>query len=359
MLFFCLSVVALTKKKFYNCSDRCKGTLMGRYGGEVIVKRRTMMSVKSLSRTFCAFAMLVAIVGCEAPLDLQGVEEVSKLPVKRFDRFQSMAKQGNTVVAVGFNGSVLVSNDGAVQWKRQDLPGALDLIGVVACDDGSFVALDATRKIWISIDDGDSWIAKNIDTEEAVTTLTCGPDNKLWVGGSYTSIYSTEDRGETWTTNALDEDAMFTSIQFLDENYGVASGEFGMVVVSKDGGETWEIGPSMPNDFYPESTHFLDHDNGYAVGLNGKILKTIDAGASWTYEDSGTDAPLYGITVHGDSLYVVGEAGMMLRLKDGRWEKVQHGKPARSYLRAALSVNDQQLLIAGGAGALFLVSTQN
>lgn len=317
------------------------------------------MSSKYLSRTFCAFAMLMVIVGCEAPLDLQGVEQVSKTPVKRFDRFQSAAKQGNTVVAVGFNGTVLVSNDGAARWKRQDLPGALDLIEVVACDDGSFAVLDATRKIWISTDNGNTWDSKNIDTEETVTTLTCGPDNKLWVGGSFTSIYSTEDRGETWQFSSLDEDAMFTSIQFLDENYGVASGEFGIIMVTKDGGETWEFGSSMPNDFYPESTLFLDHDNGYAVGLNGKILKTIDAGVSWTYENSGTDAPLYGIAVHGESLYVVGEGGMMLRLKDGRWEQVQHGKPTRSYLRSALSVNDQQLLIAGGAGALFLVSTQN
>jgi len=317
------------------------------------------MSIKYLSRTFCAFAMFMAIVGCEAPLDLQGVEQVSKMPVKRFDRFQSVAKKGDTIVVVGFNGTVLVSNDGAEQWKRQDLPGALDLIEVVACDDGSFAVLDATRKIWISADSGNSWDSKNIDTEETVTTLTCGTDNKLWVGGSFTSIFSSDDRGESWKTSSLDEDAMFTSIQFLDENYGVASGEFGMVIVTNDGGETWEIGPSIPNDFYPESTLFLDRDNGYAVGLNGKILKTIDAGASWTYEDSGTDVPLYGMTMHGEDLYVVGEGGIMLRLKDDHWESFQHGKPTRSYLRSALSVNDQQLLIAGGAGALFLVSTQN
>lgn len=323
------------------------------------MKGLTLVNVKYLSRMLCVFAVLMAIVGCEAPLDLQGVEQVSKMPVKRFDRFQSIAKHGDTLVAVGFNGTVLVSHDGAKQWKRHDLTGALDLIEVVACADDSFAALDATRKIWISTDNGNSWNSKNIDTEETVTTLTCGPDNKLWVGGSYTTIFSSDDRGESWKTSSLDEDAMFTSIQFLDENYGVASGEFGMVIVTNDGGESWEIGPSMPNDFYPESTLFLDHDNGYAVGLNGKILKTNDAGASWTYEDSGTEAPLYGMTMHGEDLYVVGEGGIMLRLENDRWEPVQHGKPVRSYLRSALSVNDQQLLIAGGAGALFLVSTQN
>lgn len=323
------------------------------------MKRQTIVNSVRLIRALGAFIVLLAMMGCEAPLDLQGVEQTSQLPVKRFDRLQAAAKHGDTLVVVGFNGTVLVSKDGAAQWSRQELPGALDLIDVVACNDGSFAALDATRKLWISSDDGTTWEARNIDTSDAVTALTCSPDNKLWVGGSYTTILSSDDKGISWNAHTLDEDAMFTSVQFLDESYAVASGEFGMLVVSTDGGETWAAGTSMPNDFYPESALFLDHDNGYAVGLNGKILKTIDAGASWTYEDSGTDAPLYGITVHDGDLYVVGEGGIMLRQNGGRWEPIEHGKPTRSYLRSALSVSNGHLLVVGGAGALFVVFTQN
>ena len=326
---------------------------------EGIVIRQTFSSATGLIRVFSVFVMLAALIGCEAPLDLQGVEQVSKMPVKRFDRFQSAAKYGETLVTVGFNGAVLVSNDGAEQWSRLDLPEAEDLIGVAACGDGSFAILDATRKVWTSTDRGKSWGANSIDTTEALTTLTCGPDNKLWVGGSFTSIFSSADKGATWQHSSLEEDAMFTSIQFLDEKHGVASGEFGMLVWTSDGGSTWIVGPSMPNDFYPQATLFLDLNNGYAVGLNGKILKTVDGGSSWTYENSGTEAPLYGMTMHGADLYAVGEGGVMLRRKAGIWEQVPHGKPVRSYLRSVMSVNDRQVLIAGGAGALFLVSTQN
>lgn len=317
-----------------------------------------LSSLTGLLKVICALAALMTLLGCEAPLDLQGVEQISAEPVKRYDRFQSIAKHENTIVAVGFSGAVLTSNDGAKKWQRVDVPGAFDLIEVVACNDGSFAALDATRKVWVSTDSAITWKSKAIDTEESVTTLTCSPDNKLWVGGSFTSIFSSPDKGETWQTYSLDEDAMFTSIQFIDESYGVASGEFGIVMITQDGGESWEFGTSIPNDFYPESTLFLDRDNGYAVGLNGKILKTTDAGESWVYEDSGTEAPLYGLAMHSGRLYVVGEGGIMLRLQGERWVPVQHGKPTRSYLRSALSVSDDEILIAGGAGALFLVSTQ-
>lgn len=324
-----------------------------------MVKSRVLIGAGRMTRTSLVIGALLALFGCEAPLDLQGVEQVSTAPVKRYDRFQAVARQGSALVAVGFNGAVLRSADDGGHWERIDLPGALDLIDVVACNDGNFVALDATRKVWVSADGGNLWESKVIDTADPVTTITCSPDSRIWVGGGFSSILSSDDGGETWMSTSMDEDAMFTSIQFLDESYGVASGEFGMVVVTRDGGESWEISGRIPGDFYPEATLFLDQDTGYAVGLDGKILTTADGGQSWEYEESGTDAPLYGITEHAGTLYVVGEGGIMLRRLEGRWEPVRHGLAVRSYLRSAMPVNDGQLLVAGGAGALFLVPTQN
>lgn len=317
------------------------------------------MKVSGLTRAFSVLLALLALLGCEASLDLQGVEKTSSMPVKRYDRFQAVARQGDVLIAVGFNGAVLRSGDAGVNWQRLELPGALDLIDVVACGDGSFVILDATRRIWVSVDGGNLWESRGIDTEDAVTTLACSPDSRVWVGGSYTTIYSSDDKGESWQTSSLDEDAMFTSIQFLDESFGVASGEFGMVVISRDGGETWEMGGRMPGDFYPEATLFLDHDTGYAVGLDGKILKTADGGESWDYEDAGTAAPLYGITRQGDAIYAVGEGGVILQRRNDRWAPLPHDAIFRSYLRAALPIDDRQLLVAGGAGALSRVSISN
>jgi len=56
---------------------------------------------------------------------------------------------------------------------------------------------------------------------------------------------------------------------------------------------------------------------------------------------------------------MVGEGGEVLLLKGDRFERVKHGQRIGSYLRAVLPVDGQQVLIAGGAGALHLVATQN
>ncbi len=310
-------------------------------------------------RIFCYFILLLMLAGCEAPLDLEGVKQVSQMPVKRFDRFQSIAKHGDVLVVAGFGGTVMVSTDGAKQWTRHELPDAPDLLEVEVCPDGTFAILDSRRKIWISTNGGSSWDVKDIDTQDAVTSLTCGPDDRLWVGGSYTTLLGSSDQGDTWDMTTLDEDAMITDIQFVDEQFGVAVGEFGMVITSNDGGETWELLSNIPNDFYPHAVLFIDRDNGYVVGLNGKVLSTADGGVSWDYQVSGTEAPLYGLARQGDAIIAVGEAGEMLQLSGDQWQRVAHGMPVRSYLRAVLPIDDQSLLIAGGAGALFVVAAQN
>jgi photosystem II stability/assembly factor-like uncharacterized protein len=310
-------------------------------------------------RGFCIFVMLMTMTGCEAPLDLKGVEKVSERPVKRFDQFLSAAKNDRASVVVSSAGAVLVTSDEGKQWTRHDLTGVPNLIEVVSCPDGSFAALDTMRRVWVSADDGNTWNANELETPESMTTLSCDPGNRLWAGGSFTTLMSSTDKGETWETTSFDQDAMFTALQFVDHQFGVAVGEFGTVAITENGGESWEIGPSISNEFYPQAALFLDRENGYVVGLNGKILRTSNGGASWVYEDTPTDAPLYGLARQGVELFVVGEGGVMLHRKDDRWERVNHDKPVGSYLRTALPVNDQELLIAGGAGALFLVSTPN
>lgn len=312
-----------------------------------------------LTRLIGIFILAISLMGCEARLDLRGVEKESTRPVRRFDQLLSVAKHDHTLVVVGGAGTILVSLDGAMQWTRHNLPGAPTLIEVTSCPDGSFAALDAGRKVWVSVDQGDTWQPKEIDTQESVTTITCSPNNQLWVGGGFTSILNSVDQGETWSSNSLDEDAILTNIQFVDDQFGVIVGEFGMTVYSNDGGNSWKAGAKLPNDFYPQAALFLDREQGFVVGLSGKILKTIDGGQTWEYETSGTEAPLYGLAHRGKEIYVVGEGGEMLQRKDALWERVEHGKPVRSYLRSALPVDDEQILLVGGAGSLFLMSKQN
>jgi len=310
-------------------------------------------------RVVAAALAAVLLGACEAPLRLEGVEQRQNEPVRRTDQFQAAASNDTAIVVVGNQGLVLTSTDAGVSWQRNKLSGWPSLIDVTACPDQSFAALAVEGQVWTSTDGTSSWISHPIETEEAAQTIRCDPRNRLWVIGSFASMFVSEDGAETWSLSSLDEDLIFTNIQFLDEQNVYIAGEFGTVMRSADAGATWDRLPVLVDEFYPQAMYFRDIDHGWIVGLGGAILHTTDAGESWQVQETETIAPLYGITEVAGGLYVVGGEAVMLKYVDEKWLRVQHESEARLFLRAMLAIGDDRLLVAGRAGALFVLNVDN
>ncbi len=68
--------------------------------------------------TNCFRLLLVGLIltGCEARLDLSGVNEQLARPTQRSDLFQAAAHYNDTVIAVGGMGAVVSSNDGGANF---------------------------------------------------------------------------------------------------------------------------------------------------------------------------------------------------------------------------------------------------
>lgn len=272
--------------------------------------------------------LVVALCGCEAKLDLSGVEATKEQPVKRYDHYQAAAKSSEAVVVVGNHGVILVSRDKGESWRRHSLPGSdvvsfPTLVDVDVCPDGRFVALDADRRIWVSDVTGESWTAKEISTEEEVLDLTCDQNGALWVVGSFTLIMESRDGGENWTDKSISEDAMLGSVQFVGGAHGIVTGEFGSVYTTSDGGANWQAGNVIPNEFYPMASFFVTKEKGWVGGLQGIIFQTQDAGASWQRQQTGTLAPIYNIFSVEGKIYAIGEQGTILALSENEWGSVK------------------------------------
>ncbi|KEA65301.1 hypothetical protein ADIMK_0258 [Marinobacterium lacunae] len=295
------------------------------------------------------------LAGCEAPLDLTGVEQEQGKSIRRTDQLQALAANDRVQIAVGNDGLVLTRSKepraiGHDHWLRQTLPGAPGLIDVEACADNSLIALSFDKQLWRSDDDGASWQAFAIPTQENLLDLTCAPDGRYWAVGSFSTLLSSDDQGRNWQENSLNEDAMLTSIQFIDDALAYASGEFGLVARSLDGGESWEVLPPMLDEFYPQATLFTDAESGWSVGLDGTVLHTTDGGESWQLSPTPVAAPLYGLLDTHDGLYALGENATLLKHEGSRWTPVPvAARPV--YLRAALATAEG-LLVAGGNGTL-------
>ena len=300
---------------------------------------------------------LVALGGCEAKLDLSGVEATEQQPVKRSDQFLAAAENDQALVIVGRRGVVLTSFDQGTNWQRQQLAGDTvtnlpNLVDVTACPDGNFIALDTNRKIWQGGADARTWSSKKIDTPEEVVALACDATGAYWVVGSFTLILKSDDQGQTWQDMSIGEDALLSRIQFITPEDAVITGEFGVVYTSEDGGRSWFASGPVPNEFYSAASYFRNKEEGWVGGLQGIILHTDDGGKSWNRQKTGTVSPIYQIFDSGKSLVALGDQGTILSLQDTEWRPLAVDGLGYGYLRAAVPLDGGQFLVAGGNGLL-------
>ena len=120
--------------------------------------------------------ILAGLAGCEAQLNLDGVEQQLTKSTLRTDQYQEMAENQGVITLVGSQGLVLRSSDQGQTWERQIIEGKPNFIGLAACPDNSLIALSFDKQIWNSPDNGQSWSSKPIPTREDVMDVNCAPD---------------------------------------------------------------------------------------------------------------------------------------------------------------------------------------
>jgi photosystem II stability/assembly factor-like uncharacterized protein len=121
---------------------------------------------------------------------------------------------------------------------------------------------------------------------------------------------------------------------------GYASGAVGLILHSQDQGKTWR----QPKSNTTQELYGIwgsSENNIYIVGARGTILRSVDKGKTWERQQSNTKMALYGVFgvsatkdtiqrhlgvfgVSAKEIYVVGEAGTIVRTKDSgkTWEEL-------------------------------------
>ena len=295
----------------------------------------------------------ISLTGCTHKNEDSLSAAINEMSVRRTDQFQAAATNQKKAVVVGGNIIILLdlqSND----RSRITLSDSPALIDVTSCADGSFVALDFYRKVWIADSNAANWKPQNISGDWRPLALTCDSKNRIWVVGSFSTIASSADHGASWQTTDFKEDAMFNTVQFVDDTHGFITGEFGTVYRTTDGGATWQAENKIPGDFYPYAALFTNPSDGYISGLTGAILTTKNAGKTWEKLENPSALPQFGLAKQGGAVYSVGMNGSLLKLQNQQWQAVKHGAETTPYLRAVLPLSADRLLIAGASGALYI-----
>lgn len=195
--------------------------------------------------------------------------------------------------------------------------------------------------------------------QRIVTSLSSYDDKLVVAVGQRGHVLRSSDHGKTWAQARVPLSSDLTAVQLVDERTGYAVGHDGVVLRTDDGGANWsklldgrmanklvqeamqrkvdgagdkadeearrllaeaqrntELGPDKPFlDLW-----FANANEGFVVGAFNLIFRTRDGGRTWEPWFDRTDNPkllnLYAISRAQGALFVVGEAGLLLRLDE-------------------------------------------
>ena len=267
---------------------------------------------------------------------LSAFSALSALPIPRlFD--VELTADGRVGIAVGWNGTILTTDDSGANWTLRNSPVDTNLFDAALSSDGSFgIAVGLNGTILTTGDSGANWTQQASPSPVWLKGVSVSDDGKLGiVVGDDRTVLRTEDRGATWTRTEIPAvpDDQHRRVDFnavalaADGEVGIVVGDARTVLTTGDRGAKWSKPQNLPEAVGRQSMDLNavvfapDGNSGIAVGHEGQttILITDDGGTKWTKwtGDSGGIGSLEGVALTADGWGIaVGFGDTVLTTRD-------------------------------------------
>ncbi len=233
----------------------------------------------------------------------------------------AVTQAGARLIAVGWRGHIVFSDDRGQTWSQATVPVSSDLVAVHFPSPQLGWAVGHNGVVLHSADGGSSW-TKQLDGRaaakimlDAFAGLRPGPE-----GGGEDLLQEARRLAEEGP------DKPFLDVWFDDDRNGFVVGTFNLVFHTADGGRSWESWYDRTEN--PRRLHL------YAVrriggdllvaGEQGLLLKLNEKERRFEALDTPLRSTLFGITGKPGVIVVFGMGGHALRSLDGgrRWGEV-------------------------------------
>jgi photosystem II stability/assembly factor-like uncharacterized protein len=264
----------------------------------------------------------------------------------------AIARAGDRLVAVGERGFVLLSDDDGKSWRQaKSVPVSVSLTEVQFIDAKEGWAVGHLGVVLHTTDGGETW-TKQFDGNQAAALA-------LKSAQAYAKLPTTpKDKAKA----ALDAakllvsdgpDKPFLDLYFLNAKTGFIVGAYNLIFRTDDGGKSWQ--PLLTRTDNPQGFHLYgigkSGDTYFIAGEQGTLLKSTDGGNSFHAIKSPYDGSFFGLTVtHDGAILIYGMAGHAYRSDDlgETWTQVMTGTAAG--LSAAYEAPDHTLYLAAQSG---------
>lgn len=274
-------------------------------------------------------------------------------------RLLGIARAGDTLVAVGGNGVIVLSSDGK-SWQQVPSPVDVALNSVAFADASTGWAVGHDALVLATIDGGRTWKIQNFQPalNSPLFSVQALSKTSAIAVGAFGLLKLTEDGGASWTDVSAPEfnaeSLHVNAVTRLPSGKLVAVGERGLLGVSDDGRQWRRIPSPYEGSFFGVLP--WGAEGALAFGMRGNAYYTTNADTgSWSKLELGTTASFFGGQVLGNDKLILTGAEAQVLMIDGE-QKVERmdtsslvsGQPIT--LTGAAALGDQ-LVAIGETGA--------
>ena len=290
----------------------------------------TMMPIRSQTAALLtAMALLTACPALGAVFADVLAQPAQMSPLASRSLLQGVSRVGDRLVAVGQRGHIVVSTDGGTTWKQSPVPVSSDLTAVYFINEKKGWAVGHDGVILHSADGGASW-SLQLDGRRANDLLLA--DIKAKAGAHPGSAEVNSLLAEAERHHEQGADKPFLDVWFADENIGFVVGAYNLIFRTGDGGKTW-----APWFDRTDNAKFLNlyairaaAGSVYIAGEAGLVLRLDGDGQRFSAVNPDYKGSFFGVLGDANMVLVHGLRGNAFRSADGgkNWVKVEAGLPA-------------------------------
>lgn len=253
-------------------------------------------------------------------------------------------------------GAWLISARGDEPSEASALAAKSLLLALTRAGD-TFVAVGDRGHIVLSKDNGQTWSQSIAPTRAMLTGVSFADPQHGWAVGHDGVILATDDGGRTWKRqdSGTDHDTVFLDVHFLDARRGFAVGAYGKFVETDDGGKTWRDRRLSDEDLHLNRIAADGSGHLYLAGEAGTLLISADGGKTWNKSETGYEGSFFGVCpLSGGVLVAYGlRSSIFVSTDRGEtWE--QRETEAKVLLQAGLRLRDGVTILAGQGGNFFI-----
>jgi len=277
---------------------------------------------------------------------------------KAVNRFAAVMQSGFAVAILSVLSATIVVVPSAQAYDNSEpapLAARTPLLDIARAGD-SLVAVGEHGMVVISRDDGQTWTQSITPTRTLLTALSFPDAQHGWAVGHEGVIMSTSDGGVTWQRqdDGKNAETVFLDVRFLDSATGFAVGAYGKFLTTTNGGKMWTPAVPMEEEVHYNRLSRGEDDTLFLAGESGTLLSSNDRGKKWRKVDVPYDGSLFGaLPLNKDDLVVYGLRGHIFYSDD----KGAHWEPGHSDTKAlvlcGLRLKSGIVVLAGQGGNFF------